>query len=115
MLEQGVKIDMRVESFRQEVFREPNGFKVEYEEINDIPFIHFTFLTKKITPSLIKMLKILDNEVCDVLYNEGFDKLFSYTQVNNKSVINLAKMLGYNVFKKTADQVILVKSLREEE
>lgn len=110
-----IKVTDKYTWFRTEVFREPNGFKVEYEEIDEVPFIHFTFLTKKVTPSLIKMLKILDNEVCDVLYNEGFDKLFSYTQVDNKSVINLAKMLGYKVFKKPADQVILVKSLREEE
>ena len=109
-----IKVTDKYTWFRTEVFREPNGFKVEYEEINEVPFIHFTFLTKKVTPSLLKMLKILDNEICEVLYEEGFDKLFSYTGLNNKSVINLAKMLDYKVFKKTEDQVLLVKSLVEE-
>lgn len=109
-----IKVTDKYTWFRTEVFREPNGFKVEYEEIDEVPFIHFTFLTKKVTPSLLKMLKILDNEVCDVLYNEGFDRLFSYTQADNHSVISLAKMLNYKIFKKVEDQVILVKSLREE-
>lgn len=109
-----IKVTEKYTWFRTEVFREPNGFKVEYEEIDEVPFIHFTFLTNKITPSLLKMLKILDNEVCDVLYNEGFDRLFSYTQVDNKSVINLAKMLDYKIFKRTEDQVLLVKNLKEE-
>lgn len=110
-----IKVTEKYTWFRTEVFREPNGFKIEYEEIDEVPFFHFAFLTKKVTPSLIKMLKIVENEVCDVLYNEGFDKIFSYTQVDNKSVIILAKMFGYKVLKKTSDQVILVKSLREEE
>lgn len=98
---------------RVEVFREPDGFKVEYEEINEVPFIHFTFLTKKITPSLVKMLKILNNEICEVLYEEGYDKLFSYTDIDNKSVINFAKMLGYKEFKKVneANQIVLIRSL----
>lgn len=109
-----IKVTDKFTWFRTEVFREPKGFKVEYEEIDEVPFIHFTFLTEKLTPSLIKMLKILDGEICDVLYHEGFDHLFSYTQVDNKSVINLAKMLGYKVFKKAEDQVILIKDIKEE-
>ena len=106
---------MRVEQYRLEVFREPNGFKVDYEQINEVPFIHFTFLTKQITPTLIKMMKLLEYEICDALYNEGFDKLFSYTEEKNKSVINLAKMLDYKVMKKINDIVLLVKDIREEE
>lgn len=107
-------MDMQAESFRQEIFREPHGFKVEYEEINGIPFIHFIFLTNKIAPTLIKMMKIINGEIEDVLYKEGFDNLFSYTESKNRSVINLAKMLGYKVFKKVEDQTILIKDIREE-
>lgn len=109
-----IKVTEKYTWFRTEVFREPNGFKVEYEEIDEVPFVHFVFLTNKITKTLIQMGRIIDNEICDVLYNEGFDRIFSYTKIDNRSVINLAKMLGYKVFKKTEDQVILVKELREE-
>lgn len=99
---------------REEVFREPNGFKIEYEEINEVPFIHFTFLTKLITPSLVKMLELVDTEICDALYLEGYDRLFSYTNKDNLSVIRFAKKLGYEEFDRTEDQILLVKDIRED-
>lgn len=105
---------MRVEQYRLEVFREPNGFKVDYEEINEVPFIHFTFITDKITPTLIKMLKIVDEQISDVLYEEGYDDLFSYTSQDNHSVIQLAKKFGYKELKRVQDQIIFKKSLKKE-
>lgn len=98
---------------REEVFREPDGFRIEYEEINEVPFIHFTFLTRIITPSLVKMLEIVDTEICDTLYLEGFDRLFTYTNIDNLSVIRFAKKLGYKEFGRTEDQILLVKDLIE--
>lgn len=100
---------------RAEVFREPDGFRVEYEEINDVPFIHFTFLTKNVTPTLLRMMAIIEDQICDVLYEEGFDRLFSYTDIDNKSVIRFAKSLGYEECDRTKDQIVLVKDIREEE
>lgn len=105
-------MDKKITWYRQEVFREPDGFRVEYEEIDKVPLLHFTFLTKRITPSLLKMLAIINEEICDVLYQEGFDKVFSYTNKDNKSVIALAKKLGYNKIKTIENQEILVKNLK---
>lgn len=96
---------------RRTIFTEPNGFKVDYEEINEVPYIHFTFITKKVTPSLFKMMELILEEVCSVLFEEGYDDLRTYTADNNRAIIRWAKSLGFKEEHRKNGQLIMKKEI----
>lgn len=99
-----------IESYgRKTIFTEPNGFKVDYEEINGEPYVHFFFITKQVTPSLFKMMELILEELCEVLYEEGFDELKTYTSVDNKAIIRWAKSLGFKEYQILEKQYIFLK------
>lgn len=102
--------EQEVEHHRQVVFEEPGEFVIEYEQYNDIPLLHFHFLSKQVDRTLCEMVEIAWEECEDVLRALGKEFIMTYTR--GESTLRWAEnRLGYNLVMKQDGWYMLRKDL----
>lgn len=99
-----------IEQYRQVVFEEPGGFVIEYEQCNDIPVLHFHFLSRVVDRPLCEMVEIAWKECEEVLRDLGKEFVMTYTR--GESTCRWAKKrLGYQLITKADNWYMLRKDL----